>query len=162
MKGRKWVKCKWTPPPTPVTIALVLQELFEVLILRLWFHSVRKGTLGVARPFMIPLCPAEMVRKYLGSSPQGLIRCCCNCCPVLFTKSIDVVSQKSKMLIFTAGVPFLFVAQYTQIYFISYLCKPIFYYFPNSFNLEQIKISCHRHKTEFFRNIVFKHLKYYT
>lgn len=71
-KERKWVKCKWTPPSHPVTIALVLQEVFEVLISRLWFHSPRKGTLGSGEAFHDSFMPSWNSSKVFGIISTGV------------------------------------------------------------------------------------------
>lgn len=91
---RKWVKCKWTPPPSTVITAVVLRELFEVLILRLWFLSLRRGTLGAL--FMIPLCTSEILEVFriisagVNMIPLQLLSC------IIHRVDWSVVSQNSK------------------------------------------------------------------
>lgn len=59
-------------PSLPVTIALVIQELFEVLILRLWFHSPRKGTLGNGEAFHDSFMPSWNSSKVFGIISTGV------------------------------------------------------------------------------------------
>lgn len=68
----EWVKCKWTPPSRPVTIALVLRELFEVLILRLWFPSPCRGTLGSSRAFHDSFMPSWNSSKVFAIVSTGV------------------------------------------------------------------------------------------
>lgn len=59
-------------PSRPVTIALVLQELFEVLILKLWFHSPRKGTLGSGKAFHDSFMPSWNSSKVFAIISTGV------------------------------------------------------------------------------------------
>lgn len=59
-------------PSHPVTIALVLQEVFEVLISRLWFHSPCKGTLGSGEVFHDSFMPSWNGSKVFGIISTGV------------------------------------------------------------------------------------------
>lgn len=59
-------------PSLPVTTALVLQEPFEVLILRLWFHSPCKGTLGSSEAFHDSFMPSWNSSKVFAIISTGV------------------------------------------------------------------------------------------